>query len=172
MTTFQSKNDKCILLLFLFLALCNASLSATPESSVTLNNNNNENDNNNDNNEPKKLDNFPECTKWAAEGDCRTDPVFMNEECALSCDLQPDYTKIDVVHVKDDDESFFGLKEKNYDGRIFDLDQLEGYITLVVYLPKLCGRFSSFHLFCHIPFFVSWGVKNVFFSFFCDDSGL
>jgi len=65
----------------------------------------------------------------------------MLQECAESCSKEPEFRKVEVQHVKEGvDASFFELEAVDYRGNVVEFERLEGYITIVLNIPKVCGK--------------------------------
>ena len=67
----------------------------------------------------------------------------MQQNCPESCHKltsRPPETR----HVPDDKEQFYDLTAKTSVGKVLEMDNFEGYVTVIVNCARVCGEFSIY----------------------------
>jgi len=121
--------------------------------------------------EPVFTNNFHDekiCLEMVKSKKCVTDRADMEKLCKKACmDAAPFYKSKYI----DDDDTYFGLRAKRWDGTTLNFDRFDGYITAIVNLPLTCKKkdeakfIADFHEFRRI---VPSGVEFVVFPYEMD----
>lgn len=87
-------------------------------------------------------DQHENCEFWANSGECESNPGYMAENCATSCET------IAAQRLEDDKAlakigSFFDLTAKDIKGTVVDFKQFEGDVTIIVNVASYCGYTDS-----------------------------
>lgn len=94
---------------------------------------------------PQK-DAFAECAEWAERGDCSTNgrPYFMQKNCPEAC-YKKTHREPDVRRMNEDQtEEFYELTAKTANGKTLSMENLEGYVTVIVNSARVCDYSEIF----------------------------
>ena len=65
---------------------------------------------------------------------------FMQQNCPESCHKLTSRPP-EVRHVPDDKEQFYDFKAKTSVGKVLEMENFEGYVTVIVNCARVCGEF-------------------------------
>ena len=87
-------------------------------------------------------DQHENCEFWANSGECESNPGYMMENCATSCET------VAKQKLQDEQElakigSFFDLSAKDIKGNTINFKDFEGDVTIVVNVASYCGYTDS-----------------------------
>jgi len=109
------------------------------------------------------------CAELVQQDKCRTDPHDMFEHCRYSCSKwAQEQEKSQSVTIQDEDPSFFDLEAQNSTGSPLHFDRFEGYITLVINVPKTCIKDNveqAYHIFESLQRVWPYTVEILLFTF-------
>lgn len=90
---------------------------------------------------------YENCSKRAADGECRTNSDEMLRDCPVSCAQQPGIHKFHYRALHPGEEPLFDLDTvaKDEFGRKVDLERFYGYMTIVTAVPSKCGLTQLFY---------------------------
>lgn len=87
-----------------------------------------------------------DCEERALRGECKRDPEVMLKECAVTCEMVGAVRRIQVEKVPDGERTFYDLgKVIDAKGKEHSLRQYEGYVTIVVSIPRICGLSERYY---------------------------
>lgn len=87
-------------------------------------------------------DQHENCQFWANSGECESNPGWMMQNCATSCEA------VSLQKLQDEQAlakigSFFDLSANDIKGNVIDFKQFEGDVTIVVNVASYCGYTDS-----------------------------
>mmetsp|Transcript_26294 Transcript_26294/g.57696 ORF Transcript_26294/g.57696 Transcript_26294/m.57696 type:complete len:260 (-) Transcript_26294:14-793(-) len=112
------------------------------------------------------VDKLPDCQSRAKRGECKSNPADMLKNCAASCEAVG-ARKVQVERIPDDHPTFYDLGVvRDAHGKDIDLRQFEGYVTIVVSIPRTCGLTERYYAALdHLEEIWPWSVEVVAFPF-------
>jgi glutathione peroxidase len=84
----------------------------------------------------------PECKAWSEQGECDSNPEFMNLNCATSCEEIAKANEANAAKIANI-ESFFDLSANTIEGEVLNFDELEGIVTVITNVASQCGYTDS-----------------------------
>ena len=111
-------------------------------------------------------DKMPDCQDRAKRGECRSNPGDMLKNCAASCEAMG-ARKIEVESIPDGRPTFYDLGiVRDASGKNVNLRQFDGYVTIVVSVPRICGLTERYYAALdHLEEIWPWSVEVVAFPF-------
>ena len=117
-----------------------------------------------------RKDEHESCSAWAEAGECRSNPAYMVQSCATSCQLFDDEAAADYEAIKRIN-SFYELSAKDIDGTLIEFEKFRGSVTVVVNVASYCGYTES-HYKQLVELFSHFKGDNVnILAFPCDQFG-
>lgn len=108
-----------------------------------------------------------DCEERALRGECKRNPEVMLKECAVTCERVGAVRRIQVEKVPDGEPTFYDLgKVIDAKGKEHSLRQYEGYVTIVVTIPRICGLTERYYAALdHLEEIWPWSLEVVAFPF-------
>jgi len=115
----------------------------------------------------ESMDTGSNCEERAARGECKLNPGEMLKTCAATCERMGEVRKIQLEKVPDGKPTFYELgKVVDVRGKEHTLRQYEGYVTIVVTIPRICGLTERYYgALDHLEEIWPWSLEVVAFPF-------
>ena len=108
-----------------------------------------------------------DCEERALRGECKRNPEVMLKECAVTCERLGAVRRIQVEKVQEGEPTLYNLGHVvDAKGKDHSLRQYEGYVTIVVTIPRICGLTERYYAALdHLEEIWPWSLEVVAFPF-------